>query len=194
MCIRDRPESLPILAKETRALIQKALDDIHLEADMRDAGSSIRLEATTSALEELLTQLDASGFVDGEVRGSLWDFKRDGILPYERDNFSTAQREPVDEAVVEAMNSELIDKEIAVVTEESDIGEEWEEMTTPVEEEVAEPRPAPRHNYEDMRSSLEEELARLDARWEKRVEPADVIMGDDSSLSELEDSLDGIDL
>ena len=45
-----------------------------------------------------------------------------------------------------------------------------------------------------MRSSLEEELARLDARWEKRVEPADVIMGDDSSLSELEDSLDGIDL
>ena len=189
-----RPESLPILAKETRALIQKALDDIHLEADMRDAGSSIRLEATTSALEELLTQLDASGFVDGEVRGSLWDFKRDGILPYERDNFSTAQREPVDEAVVEAMNSELIDQEIAVVTEESDIGEEWEEMTTPVEEEVAEPRPAPRHNYEDMRSSLEEELARLDARWEKRVEPADVIMGDDSSLSELEDSLDGIDL
>ena len=189
-----RPESLPILAKETRALIQKALDDIHLEADMRDAGSSIRLEATTSALEELLTQLDASGFVDGEVRGSLWDFKRDGILPYERDNFSTAQREPVDEAVVEAMNSELIDQEIAVVTEESDIGEEWKEMTTPVEEEVAEPRPASRHNYEDMRSSLEEELARLDARWEQRVEPADVIMGDDSSLSELEDSLDGIDL
>jgi len=92
------------------------------------------------------------------------------------------------------MNSELIDQEIAVVTEESDIGEEWEEMTTPVEEEVAEPRPASRHNYEDMRSSLEEELARLDARWEKRVEPADVIMGDDSSLSELEDSLDGIDL
>ena len=26
-----RPESLPVLARETRSLIQKALDDIHLE-------------------------------------------------------------------------------------------------------------------------------------------------------------------
>ncbi|MBS74026.1 MAG: hypothetical protein CMA91_07270 [Euryarchaeota archaeon] len=189
-----RPESLPVLAKETRTLIQKALDDIHLEADMRDAGSSIRLEATTSALEELLTQLDASGFVDGEVRGSLWDFKRDGILPYERNNMSMAEREPVDETVVEEMNSELIDQDIAVVTEESSVAEEWEEMSTPVEEDMPESKSAPRDNYDDMRSSLEEELARLDARWEKRVEPADIIMGDETGLSELEDSLDGIDL
>ncbi|GIR00652.1 MAG: hypothetical protein CM15mP9_3550 [Methanobacteriota archaeon] len=39
-----RPESLPVLARETRLLIQKALDDIHLEADMRDAGSAVKLE------------------------------------------------------------------------------------------------------------------------------------------------------
>ena len=164
------------MAKETRALIQKALDDIHLESDMRDAGSSIRLEATTSALEELLTQLDASGFVDGEVRGSLWDFKRDGILPYERDNLPSAQREPVDEATVEEMNSELIDQEIAVMTEESQITEEWEEMTTPVEEVEPEVAKAHKDSYDDARSSLEEELARLDARWQKRVEPADIVM------------------
>ncbi len=189
-----RPESLPVLAKETRALIQNALDDIHLEADMRDAGSSFRLEATTSALEELLTQLDASGFVDGEVRGSLWDFKRDGILPYERDNLPSAQREPVDDATVQEMNSELIDQEIAVITEESQITEEWEEMTTPVEE--VEPEVAKTHkdSYDDARSSLEEELARLDARWEKRVEPADIVMGDDSGISDLEESMDGFDL
>jgi len=189
-----RPESLPVLAKETRALIQKALDDIHLESDMRDAGSSIRLEATTSALEELLTQLDASGFVDGEVRGSLWDFKRDGILPYERDNLPSAQREPVDVATVQEMNSELIDQEIAVITEESQITEEWEEMTTPVEE--VEPEVAKTHkdSYYDARSSLEEELARLDARWDKRVEPADIVMGDDSGISDLEESMDGFDL
>ena len=67
-----RPESLPVLARETRMLIQKALDDIHIESDMRDAGSAVRLEATTTALDELLQQLDASGLIGGEVRGALW--------------------------------------------------------------------------------------------------------------------------
>ncbi len=190
-----RPESLPVLARETRALIQKALDDIHLEADMRDAGSAVKLEATTSALEELLTQLDASGFVKGEVRGALWDFKRDGILPFERDSVPAGERAPVNEVVLEQMKGELIDEEVAVSVDVSDITEEWQELSTPVEEETTESsEEAPIASHEDERATLEEELARLDARWARRSDPEEPGVVTDSTLDELEDSLDGIDL
>ena len=190
-----RPESLPVLARETRALIQKALDDIHLEADMRDAGSAVKLEATTSALEELLTQLDASGFVKGEVRGALWDFKRDGILPFERDSVPAGERAPVNEVVLEQMKGELIDEEVAVSVEVSDITEEWQELSTPAEEETAGTvEEVAAASHEDERATLEEELARLDARWARRTDPVESGVVTDSTLDELEDSLDGIDL
>ena len=190
-----RPESLPVLARETRALIQKALDDIHLEADMRDAGSSVKLEGTTSALEELLTQLDASGFVKGEVRGALWDFKRDGILPFERDSVPAGERAPVDEIVLEQMKGELIDEEVAVAVEVSDIAEEWEELSTPVDEKPTElVEESAAASQDDERATLEEELARLDARWARRSDPVESGEVSDSTLDELEDSLDGIDL
>ena len=191
-----RPESLPVLARETRGLIQQALDDIHLEADMRDAGSAVRLEATTIALDELLTQLDASGFVAGEVQGALWDFKRDGILPFERDSIPSGMRPPVEQEIIEELKGELIDQDIAVVIEESDVDEEWQEMNTPVDEELV-----PSHNDEektfspdDERAELEQDLARLDARWDRRSEPALESVGDSSALDELEETLDGIDL
>ena len=190
-----RPESLPVLARETRALIQKALDDIHLEADMRDAGSAVKLEGTTSALEELLTQLDASGFVKGEVRGALWDFKRDGILPFERDSVPAGERAPVDEIVLEQMKGELIDEEVAVAVEVSDITEEWEELSTPVDEKPTElVEESVAASQDDERATLEEELARLDARWARRSDPVESGEVSDSTLDELEDSLDGIDL
>ena len=190
-----RPESLPVLARETRALIQKALDDIHLEADMRDAGSAVKLEATTSALEELLTQLDASGFVNGEVRGALWDFKREGLLPFERDSVPAGERAPVNEGALEQMKGELIDEDVAVTVEVSEITEEWEELSTPVEEEASESSEAPETmSHDDERATLEEELARLDARWARREDPEELGEVADSALDELEDSLDGIDL
>lgn len=188
-----RPESLPVLARETRSLIQKALDDIHLESDMRDAGSAVKLEGTTSALEELLTQLDASGFVNGEVRGALWDFKRDGLLPFERESVPAGEREPIHEEVIEQMKGELIDQEAAVAVEVSEITEEWEELSTPVEEEHSVAQEGNVASIDDERASLEEELARLDARWARRSDPEDVVKSD-TVLDELEDSLDGIDL
>jgi len=190
-----RPESLPVLARETRSLIQKALDDIHLESDMRDAGSAVKLEATTSALEELLTQLDASGFVNGEVRGALWDFKRDGILPFERDSVPVGEREPINEDALEQMKGELIDEEVAVAVEVSEVTEEWEELTTPVQEDItASNEDSTPRSMDDERATLEEELARLDARWARRTDPVDEVLTPNSALDELEDSLDGIDL
>jgi hypothetical protein len=190
-----RPESLPVLARETRSLIQKALDDIHLEADMRDAGSAVKLEATTSALEELLTQLDASGFVNGEVRGALWDFKREGLLPFEINSVPAGERTPINEEVLEQMKGELIDQDVAVAVEVSDITEEWEELSTPVDEEnTVSSEEETTFSMDDERANLEEELARLDARWDRRSEPAEEVSASDSVLDALEDSLDGIDL
>ncbi|MDC3298397.1 hypothetical protein OAU99_03375, partial [Candidatus Poseidoniaceae archaeon] len=190
-----RPESLPVLARETRTLIQKALDDIHLESDMRDAGSAVKLEGTTSALEELLTQLDASGFVNGEVKGALWDFKRDGILPFERDSVPAGEREPINESALEQMKGELIDEEVAVAVEVSEVTDEWEELSTPVDEEIIESStPTVSSSMTDERAALEEELARLDARWARKTDPVEVVEKSDTALDDLEDSLDGIDL
>ena len=64
----NRPESLPHIAQSTRRLIQNALDDIYLEADQRDAGEAITLEETARVLEELITQIDASGLAGGLPR------------------------------------------------------------------------------------------------------------------------------
>ena len=190
-----RPESLPVLARETRTLIQKALDDIHLEADMRDAGSAVKLESTTSALEELLTQLDASGFVNGEVRGALWDFKREGLLPFERDSVPAGERTPINEDTLEQMKGELIDQDVAVAVEVSEITEEWEELATPIDEDTTDSIAKDTViSMDDERAHLEEELARLDAKWDRRSEPVEEASVSDTALDALEDSLDGIDL
>ena len=193
-----RPESLPVLARETRMLIQKALDDIHIESDMRDAGSAVRLEATTTALDELLQQLDASGLIGGEVRGALWDFKREGILPFERDSVPLGERAPVHEQTLEQLKGELIDQEKAITAEDKDITEEWETMSTPIDEASGTEAEAVEQmepiSLDDERASLEEELARLDVRWARRSEPKPEPSASDEALDDLEDELDGIDL
>ena len=189
---------MPVLARETRMLIQKALDDIHIESDMRDAGSAVRLEATTTALDELLQQLDASGLIGGEVRGALWDFKREGILPFERDSVPLGERAPVHEQTLEQLKGELIDQEKAITAEDKDITEEWETMSTPIDEASGTEAEAVEQmepvSLDDERASLEEELARLDVRWARRSEPKPEPSASDEALDDLEDELDGIDL
>jgi hypothetical protein len=133
--------------------------------------------------------------VNGEVRGALWDFKREGLLPFERDSVPSGERAPVNENALEQMKGELIDEEVAVAVEVSGITEEWEELSTPADDgvvEVLESEVATSH--EDERATLEEELARLDAKWARRVDPVDGEKFADSALDELEESLDGIDL
>jgi hypothetical protein len=105
----------------------------------------------------------------------------------------------VDEEVIEQLAGELIDQEKAIAIEESDIGEEWEELPSPsnddevvtsniVDAEISTPP-----SDDDERAALEEELARLDARWVRRSEPVVESVGE-VALSALEDELDGIDL
>ena len=202
-----RPEALPSIAQATRKLIQVALDDIYLEADQRDAGEAIALEETASVLEELITQLDASGLANGVPSGMLWDFQRDGLLPYERNTIPDNQRTPVEDAMLSDMDSNLagtVPVSLDVVTE-SEVRDDagWQEMPAPVDQEleqpetVATPLPAQSSNtdmeHSDERAQLEAELARLDASWNHRNEPV-AEQPTDPALAALEARLSGLDL
>ncbi len=194
----NRPESLPYIAQATRKLIQKALDDIYLESDQRDAGEAIALEETARVLEELITQIDASGLAGGSPSGLLWDFQRDGLLPYEREVIDPAQKTPIDEEMVKHMESN-ISGEVIPEAEASSVSVDedgWETLELPEdsssneedEVEFVELQPI---SDDDERAALEAELARIDASWEHRSEPAVVT---NSALDNLESKLSDLDL
>ena len=194
----NRPESLPYIAQATRKLIQKALDDIYLESDQRDAGEAIALEETARVLEELITQIDASGLAGGSPSGLLWDFQRDGLLPYEREVIDPAQKTPIDEEMVKHMESNIsgeaiLEEEVSRVTVDED---GWETLDLPDdsstgdEEEVefVELQPI---SDDDERATLDAELARIDASWKHRSEPSVV---KSNALENLESKLSDLDL
>jgi len=197
----NRPESLPHIAQATRKLIQIALDDIYLEADQRDAGEAISLEETARVLEELITQLDASGLASGTPQGLLWDFQREGLLPYEREVVDPAQKTPIDDEMVQHMESNLSGD--AMISES--VGEElefdqdgWQTLEAPIdnipendhEEPVIQQETIP--SDDDERADLEAELAKIDASWKHRNEPGEVEV--DSALLDLESKLSDLDM
>ena len=55
-----------------------------------------------------------------------------------KDSVPAGEREPVNEAAIEQMKGEFHDEEIAVAVDVSEITEEWEELTTPVNDETIE--------------------------------------------------------
>tara|TARA_B100001540_G_scaffold74350_1_gene67128 strand:+ start:339 stop:3482 length:3144 start_codon:yes stop_codon:yes gene_type:complete len=194
----NRPESLPHIAQSTRKLIQNALDDIYLESDQRDAGEAIALEETARVLEELITQIDASGLAGGSPTGLLWDFQRDGLLPYEREVVDPAQKTPVDEEMVKHMESnisgDLVEQDEPQVVEVDEDG--WEVLELPSDDdhedeeevEIVELQPI---SDDDERAELDAELARIDASWEHRTEPSKV---SDDALVDLESKLSELDI
>ena len=198
----QRPEALPTLALGTRRLIQVALDDIYLEADQRDAGEAIGLEETARVLEELITQLDASGLTDGRPRGMMWDFQRDGFLPFERESIPAQHRLPVNEDMMEDLEPHLINAEVVTpiktVDEVDDEG--WSSLPPPSDTEGQahrEPEWVPStasHGHDDERAHLEAELARLDAeRMHRGANAAVKPVPADAALADLESRLSNLD-
>ena len=199
----QRPEALPSLAQGTRKLIQVALDDIYLEADQRDAGEAIGLEETARVLEELITQLDASGLTDGRPRGMMWDFQRDGLLPFERESIPAEHRIPVNEAMLNDLEPHLVHaEEVSVVEATNDAvdDEGWSPLPPPADdeavmEEVATtPSVTPSAELDDERAQLEAELARLDAERSHRTAHDPVATpAKDTALADLESRLSDLD-
>ena len=199
----QRPEALPSLAQGTRKLIQVALDDIYLEADQRDAGEAIGLEETARVLEELITQLDASGLTDGRPRGMMWDFQRDGLLPFERESIPAEHRIPVNEAMLNDLEPHLVHaEEVSVVEATNDAvdDEGWSPLPPPADdeavmEEVATTPSVTRSaELDDERAQLEAELARLDAERSHRTAHNPVATpAKDTALADLESRLSDLD-
>ena len=199
----QRPEALPSLAQGTRKLIQVALDDIYLEADQRDAGEAIGLEETARVLEELITQLDASGLTDGRPRGMMWDFQRDGLLPFERESIPAEHRIPVNEAMLNDLEPHLVHAEdVSVVEATNDAvdDEGWSPLPPPADDEAAmeevatTPSSTPSAELDDERAQLEAELARLDAERSHRTAHDPVATpAKDTALADLESRLSDLD-
>ena len=199
----NRPEALPTIAKETRKLIQIALDDIYMEADQREVGEAVALENTAKILEELIAQLDATGLSDGVPKGALWDFQRDGLLPFERHNQPTNIRAEVDDAMLNHMRPTLTSEQITSVDEQEEFQEDdgWTELTPPQEEPANEVEEFTitestteivnyESSYSDERAALEAELAKLDAKTSIRQDSD----GADDAMSALEAKLGNLDL
>ena len=199
----QRPEALPSLALGTRKLIQVALDDIYLEADQRDAGEAIGLEETARVLEELITQLDASGLTDGRPRGMLWEFQRDGLLPFEREAIPAEQRLPVDEGMLHDLEPHLLASEalesVEAPTSEPVDSAGWSELPAPSDDNLHAAIDSPskvtgtHHDLDDERARLEAELARIDAEWSHRDAPPPTPVPADAALTDLEARLSNID-
>jgi hypothetical protein len=198
----QRPEALPSLAQGTRRLIQVALDDIYLEADQRNAGEALGLEETARVLEELITQLDASGLTDGRPRGMMWEFQRDGLLPYERESIPAEQRLPVQDELLEDLEPHLLHAEVVSTapTSSPEVDDEgWEALHAPVDGEPEEQhvQVEPRTTMPDLdseRAQLEAELARLDAERSHRQSPVtSQPVPADAALADLESRLSNLD-
>ena len=127
----------------------------------------------------------------------MWDFQRDGLLPYEREVVDPAQKTPVDEAMVKHMESnisgDVVEQDPSKDVEVDDDG--WEELELPSGDEHAEAavelvdlQPI---SDDDERAELDAELARIDATWEHRSEPKNI---SDSALKDLESKLSDLDI
>jgi hypothetical protein len=176
-----RPESLPSTAKATHKLIRRALDDIHLEADQRDAGEAVALERTAQALEELLTQLEAAGLVAGTPQGHLWSFMSSGLLPSEARN-GLAEGPPLEENT----ESEAAPSP-APVAQATTV----EESTAPA---TAHHVPSPAIDDGEERRQIDAELASMDAERTPHVRLSDLKASADPALEALEARLGNIDL
>ena len=199
----QRPEALPSLAQGTRKLIQVALDDIYLEADQRDAGEASSLEETARVLEELISQLDASGLTDGRPSGMIWEFQRDGYLPFERESIPKEQRIPVQEEMLDDLEPHLLNAEVVSASrpiEAISDDEGWSPLPAPIDDAPASTErewttsSRGSMSVEDERAQLEAELARLDAARTHRVVAAPITnRGADAALADLESRLSNLE-
>ncbi|MBA45361.1 MAG: hypothetical protein CMB31_02080 [Euryarchaeota archaeon] len=130
--VMNRPEALPRIAAETQSLIRSALDDIYIDADMRDAGSSVDLASTIEALERMSKRLDAMAGDEGSFNGPIWKFQNNGMLPFETGRLSGVQRPDVDNLALQEMdpNREDTEKE-RIENKEQRKKNTWERLEEP---------------------------------------------------------------
>ena len=130
----NRPEALPKIAAETQSLIRSALDDIYIDADMRDAGSSVDLASTIEALERMSKRLDAMSGEEGSFNGPIWLFQTKGMLPFENGRLNGVQRPDVDIRALEEMDPGRSEgKADSISQSETSPTNTWERLEDPAD-------------------------------------------------------------
>ncbi len=127
----------------------------------------------------------------------MWDFQRDGFLPFERTAIPVGQRTPVMEDMMENIQPTLVVEESMSLDAEPvvvEISAEWEEMPAPVDPETTETAVEEKENVpiQEDRADLEAELARLDAERQLRTPKAEEPKRD-ARLDALHDQLSELD-
>ena len=134
----------------------------------------------------------------------MWDFQRDGLLPFERESIPAEQRIPVNEAMLNDLEPHLVQaEEVSVVktATESVDDEGWSPLPPPTDgEDGAQSEastafsPASSSDLDDERAQLEAELARLDAERTHRTAHDPVATpSKDTALADLESRLSDLD-
>jgi len=130
----NRPEALPKIAAETQSLIRSALDDIYIDADMRDAGSSVDLASTIEALERMSKRLDAMSGEEGSFNGPIWLFQTKGMLPFENGRLNGVQRPDVDIRALEEMDPGRSEGKVDSISQsETSSTNTWERLEDPAD-------------------------------------------------------------
>ncbi len=112
----DKPEALPHLSSEIRRLIRNALDEVYIDADLRDAGQAVDLAGTVEVLERLDRRLHAMEDGDGHFEGAIWTFQSAGTLPFETVKLSGMERPDVEERALREMDPLSAEATIAAAT------------------------------------------------------------------------------
>ena len=192
----NRPEALPHIADNLHRTIQTALESIYLHSDRGDAGEAVKMEQVSNALEDLMSQLDATGLtIHSQSPGPLWRFQQSGTLPHEKGQLAT-ERPDVPSDALEALNPHL-GKAADVEAAPAEVDAEgWTEVSTTEEQDEPEPisteepvASTTSEEWEDEMTRIDLDLARLDDAWgrrgsEEEVPEAEVII-DDSAIDDL---------
>ena len=127
----------------------------------------------------------------------MWDFQRDGFLPFERTAIPVGQRTPVKDDMLENIQPTLVVEESVSLDSEPvvvEVSDEWEEMPAPDESEAIEESSEVKQSLplQEDRADLEAELARLDAERKLRI-PGKEEAKADPRLDALHDQLSELD-
>jgi hypothetical protein len=126
----DKPEALPHLSVEIRRLIRSALDEVYIDADLRDAGQAVDLAGTVEVLERLDRRLLAMDDSDGRLQGAIWTFQASGSLPFEEVKMAGMERPDVEQRTLREMDPLSVEAARAAAVTAYSTGEISDAITT----------------------------------------------------------------
>jgi hypothetical protein len=177
----DKPEALPHLSVEIRRLIRNALDEVYIDADLRDAGQAVDLAGTVEVLERLDRRLLAMDDGDGHLQGAIWKFQASGSLPFEEVKMAGMERPDVEQRTLREMDPLSVEAARAAAVTAYGAGE-VSNVVAPVTTSLA---GVELTNADNSETSADETTSQhsSDDTWQPMQEPGETSGVDSSSRS-----------